>query len=137
MKSELKTLPVEITNIQGEKTTGTVELRIWDKKERTMRALKALGMTWGAAAVCVIFPIIHFVLVPVLILAGPIIFSIVVGQEQVILGGKGQCPKCKQEFEIARSSVKWPMTDICNHCQAELKIGQLPETVSATEAAQI
>jgi hypothetical protein len=126
-----QTLSVTIANIRGKTSTGTVEWKVWDKKERTKRALKALGMTWGLAIVSVLIPILHFILVPLFILAGPIVFSWIAGQEQVILGGKGTCPECGKEFEIVRTAVKWPISDICNHCQAELKIEQTePQSVS-------
>jgi hypothetical protein len=119
-----QTLAVIISNIRGLKTTGTVELKVWDKKERTTRALKALGLTWGLAVASILIPILHFILVPSLILAGPIVFFWIAGQEQVILGGKGICPECGKEFEIVRTAVKWPISDMCNHCQAEVKIEQ-------------
>jgi hypothetical protein len=125
-----QTLAVKISNVRGSTSNGTVELKVWDKKERTTRAFKALAFTWGLAIISILIPILHFILVPTLILAGPIVFSWIAGQEQVILGGKGVCPECGKEFEIARSAVKWPMSDLCNHCKTELKIEQ-------TEPAQI
>jgi hypothetical protein len=131
-----QTLHVTISNIRGNTSTGTVELKVWDKKERTTRALKALGMTWGLAIISILIPILHFILVPTLILAGPIVFSWIAGQERVILGGKGTCPECNKEFEIVRSPAKWPLSDICNHCKAELKIEQ-EGAVSAPTADQV
>lgn len=120
-----QTLAVTVTDIRGQASSGSVELKVWDKKERTTRALKALGFTLGLAVISVLIPILHFILVPTFILASPIVFFWIAGQEQVILGGKGNCPNCHKEFEIARSAVTWPLSDICNHCQAELKIDQV------------
>ncbi len=128
-----QTLAVTITDIREHSSSGTVELKIWDKKERTKRALKALGFTLGLAVVSVLIPILHFILVPTFILASPIVFFWIAGQEQVILGGKGTCPNCHKEFEIARSPVTWPLSDLCDHCKAELKINQ----ANAQEASAV
>jgi len=79
-------------------------------------------MSWGLGLVAIFIPLLHFVLVPLLIIAGPFAFYWVAGQEQIILGGKGECPECQREFEIARSPVKWPLSDLCNHCRSQLNI---------------
>ena len=123
-----ETLQVQITDIRDQKGFGTVELQRWDKKERTMRALKTLGGCWGLAIFCIFLPIIHFIMVPLLILAGPIVAGWIYNQEQVILGGKGECPNCHKEIEIVRTAVKWPISDLCNHCNSELKITQWAES---------
>jgi hypothetical protein len=103
-------------------TSGQVLLKSWTKQERTRRSFKALGFCWLLAVGAVLIPILHFVLVPTFLLAGPIAFFWVANQEDEISGGKGVCPECSKEFEIVRTAVKWPITDICNHCRAELKI---------------
>jgi hypothetical protein len=122
MANPIQTLPVALLSNRGHSSSGSVELKIWDKKEKLVRASKALGIAWGLAIASVLIPILHFILVPLFILSGPIVFFWVASQEQVILGGKGECPECHREFEIVRSPVKWPMSDLCNHCQAEIKI---------------
>jgi hypothetical protein len=116
------TIPVMIKSANNLESHGEVWLRNWEKKERTLRAFKSLGICWGLAIVTVFIPLAHFILVPSFLLAGPVLFFMTISQEQVILGGKGICPKCKKEFNIVRSQVKWPISDLCNHCQTQLKI---------------
>lgn len=115
-------LAVQISNGQGVTTSGTVLHQVWDKKDRTKRALKSLAQCWGGALVSVLIPLVHFVAVPSLLLAGPLLFFWRLTQKEVILGGKGQCPSCAKEFQIVRTKVQWPTSDICNHCKADLKI---------------
>lgn len=115
-------LAVQISNGQGVTTAGTVLHQVWDKKDRSKRALKSLAQCWGAALVVVLIPLVHFVAVPSLLFAGPIVFFWRLNQKEVILGGKGQCPTCSKEFKIVRTKVEWPTSDICNHCKADLKI---------------
>ncbi len=121
MKSQV-TISVKITSFREKVSQGEVEQKIWDKRERTMRGLKALGVSWGLAVFAVVIPILHFVLVPLLLVIGPFAFYYVAGQKEIILGGKGLCPECEREFEIVRSTAKWPLSDLCNHCHAQLKI---------------
>jgi hypothetical protein len=122
------TLQVVISGPSGKTTQGTVAHQVWDKKERMTRGLKALGFSWGLALAAVLIPLLHFILVPTLLLAGPVVFFWIVKQEQIILGGKGECPECRKEFEIVRSAVEWPLSDLCNHCQAPVKISlAMPE----------
>jgi hypothetical protein len=116
------TIQVKIQGSQGKVTTGNVEHRIWEKKERTLRGIKALGISWGLCLVSVLIPLLHFILVPLFLLAGPFAFFWVTAQEQIILGGKGECPECLLTFDIARSAAKWPISDVCNHCHAPIEI---------------
>jgi hypothetical protein len=115
-------IPVQIRGLGDKVSPGTVEHQAWQKRERTLRALKALGITWGLAVAAVLIPLLHFVLVPLLLLAGPAVFVWIAGQEEMILGGRGTCPECGKPLEIAKSTVKWPLKDICTHCHAQLTV---------------
>ncbi len=114
---------VQIAGERGEPpTSGQVQVLFWSKKERTLRALKFGGMCWGAAVISVIFPLVHFVLVPGFLLAGPIVVYLVMRQESVIVGGEGTCPRCKAALPIARTSYRFPFSDLCTQCQSSVKV---------------
>ena len=114
---------VTIRGMRGKApTSGSVRLRVWQKRERTLRGLKSLGICWGLAVAAVFLPLLHFVLVPLLLLAGPAAFFWIAGQEQVVLGGSGGCPDCGKTFEIVRSPARWPLSDSCNHCRSQVTI---------------
>ncbi len=115
-------LPVVIQSNKGATAAGMVEFKTWTRAERTRRGLKAWGITWGLALVAVFLPILHFVLVPLLLIAGPVMFFSASAQEEVILGGQGTCPDCGRGIALVRSKPKWPLSDLCNHCQAPLQI---------------
>jgi hypothetical protein len=120
-----ESIPVIITGSHERAASGTVERRVWEKKERALRGFKAWMICWGIAMGAALIPLLHFILVPFFILAGPVAFQWVNGQEEIILGGKGTCPDCNREFEIVRTSVKWPLSDLCNHCHSQLRIEKL------------
>lgn len=121
-----KQISVQITSGSDQISTGTVFLQVWEKKDRIPRSFKALGITWGLALVSVLIPLLHFFLVPLLLMGGPIVCYWVFHQQQIILGGKGICPDCKKEFKIVRARVRWPLSDICNHCHAQVRIERDP-----------
>lgn len=115
-------LTVAIQGPSGKTTRGKVLHQSWSSKERTLRAFKALGIAWVLALGAVLIPILHFILVPILLLSGPLAFAWVSQQHELIAGGDGKCPECAETFMIARTAVKWPISDLCNKCQAGLKI---------------
>jgi hypothetical protein len=102
--------------------TGEIRVQFWRKRERVVRALKAGGACWGMAIVTVFIPLMHFVLVPTLLLAGPIMVYLTIRQESVVLGGEGTCPNCKAFLPIAQAAYHFPISDMCTKCQSNIKI---------------
>lgn len=66
----------------------------WTRAQRTQRALQALGLCWAAAVAAVFLPVLHFVLVPALLLAGPIAALARYREARSLLGYEGVCPAC-------------------------------------------
>lgn len=123
MLSEQESLPVSIRSERNSQTSkGEILIQFWNKKERTKRALKFGGMCWGFAIVCVFIPLLHFILVPGFLIAGPIVAFVVLSRESAILGGKGLCPYCNAALPIARAPYRFPISDLCTQCQSSLKI---------------
>jgi hypothetical protein len=113
-----RTQPVTIRGAGDEQppSPGQVRIEEWTKPERTRRALKLGAACWGLALFSVILPLVHFVLVPLLLLAGPIVVIHILGVESVILEGEGACPHCRAPFTIARRSLAFPFHDHCTAC---------------------
>lgn len=117
--------PVRIRGTAGAESEGEVFIRTWTLAERRRRSLIILAKCWGAAAIAVVVPMLHFVLVPVLVIVGPIWGWFLKRQERIILGGSGTCPKCSEPFKIERALDRWPLSDICDRCHAHVTIEQL------------
>lgn len=107
-------------------TDGEIKIQEWNKHERILRAIKLGGMCWAMGLVAVLFPLLHFILVPGFLLAGPIVAFVVLGKESVILGGMGTCPYCQKPLPIARSAHRFPMPDLCTACHREVMIDVAP-----------
>src|SRR4051794_19573388 len=85
---------VNVQSDTGKSSTGEVRLRVWDKKERTRRALRFWLYCWILSLLSVALPILHFFLVPAFFIAGPFGAWIVSTQGSGVLGGQTTCPDC-------------------------------------------
>lgn len=119
----IQTHPITITADRDGKTShGEIRIQSWDKRERTIRALKTWALCWCGAVLSVILPLVHFILVPGLFVAGPLLAYWISGQESVILDGTASCPSCGKELRIARAKYRMPASELCTQCQSSLKI---------------
>ena len=108
----------------GKISEGQVSITTWTKGERPKRALKFGGLTWLAAVVCVVLPIVHFLLVPLLLLAGPIVGVWNYRRESIVDGGDGICPYCGEKVTIGRGPDKWPIDELCTKCQNNFSVSK-------------
>lgn len=121
-KKDSKEFPVSLSSeIYADRSSnGTVYYKEWTSKEKIRRALKTLGLMWGLAVLSIAIPIAHFILVPGFFLAGPIAALIIFGRENVILGGIGTCPDCREVFDISKSKPQKSLKDVCSHCHHQV-----------------
>ena len=111
-----------ISETKPVETKGELNIIEWDATERKARALKWGGICFGAGVVCVIFPLVHFVLVPGLILASPFLAMKFYKQESWVQGGDGPCPNCGRPLKIGQGAPKFPMRDLCTECRSEIRV---------------
>lgn len=115
-------MPVILVSPQGNNAPATVSILEWSPRQRTIRAFKALGICWGLALFCVFIPVLHFILVPLFFLGGPIAAYVLYRREKTLLGGQGQCPNCQQPFSVAPGTLSWPYKDLCTGCQTIITV---------------
>ena len=75
-------------------TAATVFLIPRPPRERLVRALLVLLGCWALAAVTILIPILHVVLVPVFFLAGPFFAWRRLREHATLLAVRGSCPAC-------------------------------------------
>ena len=87
-----------------EPAPAIVRMQPRDRRARIARALRTLAACWGLAIAAVFVPVLHFVLVPSLLVAGPLLSLQKLGEAQSMLSAAGACPACgaPQEFPLAR-----------------------------------
>lgn len=114
-------LQVKVTDAVGGSADGVLTVHSWDRSYRMKRALKILGGFWFVGLFIIPLPLIHFTS-PLFLLAGPVLAYLAFYQEAVVAGGRANCPKCGKQFEIARRKPAPVFSDLCNHCQSEVKV---------------
>lgn len=112
--SEAETRPILIENDAGAIRHGELRVRKFSGRERWLRALGMLGALWGLAVVAVFIPIAHFVLVPGLLLAGPVLAVLRYRAGEVVEGACGECPTCGRAITVVLDpAARLPLWTYC------------------------
>ena len=115
----------------AEPRTAVVEIGVLEPLDRLRRAGSAFGVGLAAAALAVLIPIVHFVLVPSALLLGLGVGIRRLGQGRTFRGGKGACPYCgaQQQFTLL-GRFHLPKAVYCSSCQRELYLEEATATIS-------
>jgi hypothetical protein len=89
---------------------------IYSPKDKAQRALKGLFGFWGLAAVSILLPVAHFVLVPVFFILAPIVAYIRYQADVVLEAVEMTCPECAQKAKFSKNSGSWPLHAPCPLC---------------------
>jgi hypothetical protein len=106
----------------NQKEPGEVYVQTWSNARRSWRAIRVFLLCWTLAAISILIPILHFVLVPLFFFLGLIAPFFVVRRESVVLGGIGSCPFCAKRFAILQSANDWPLHSVCDSCHRHVRI---------------
>ncbi len=115
----------------AEPRTARVEIGVLEPLDRLKRAGSAFGVGLAAAALAVLIPIVHFVLVPSALLLGLGVGIRRLGQGRTFRGGAGACPYCgaQQQFTLL-GRFHLPKALYCSSCQRELYLEEASPTIS-------
>ena len=107
-------------------TTATVHFIRHDPGARTRRAVLALVACWALAALTILVPIAHFVLVPGFLVAGIVLFARRLREDATIVGVEGVCPYCKEQRSFsAHGLMKSQFPVGCPVCHNQLEASVL------------
>jgi len=102
--------------------TADVFIESLTPRQRWLRAVKMGGICWGLALLSVLVPVLHFVLVPGFLLAGPIAAWLAWRRTESLLGGEVDCPKCGQTYDVGTGGVQWPLQAQCDGCRTTVRL---------------
>lgn len=92
------------------------------RRERLLLALERLGIVWSFAVLAVAVPVLHLVLVPALLLAGPLAAVVATWRDvRVVTGQALACPKCRGKIVVDDERMGWPVRLDCGACGAALR----------------
>lgn len=100
-----------------------VRVRTWEQRERAARALRALATCWALALIAVFLPVLHFVLVPSLLVAGPLVAALRLREAHTVQSATGECPVCHEAQAFALSGA-WRETVLlrCEKCGRAIEL---------------
>ena len=116
MAAELSQRPViiESDDISAE---GLLYTQMLDEHQRMMRAAKIWGIMWLFALFSLPVFILHFVLVPGFLIAGPLMGARRYGVTELPDHISGTCPLCKKELTLGAASFsRLPIRVQCPAC---------------------
>jgi hypothetical protein len=108
-------------------TEGVLKIQFWNSRERIIRAFLYLISMWGTACLSIVIPVLHFILVPGFVLAGPIMAIIIAKQEKMVIGGEGPCPVCQNTLAVDRVAFHFPIIEVCSKCHTRLYLEETPK----------
>ncbi len=131
MKGSVSVEPAEL--VQHDRVSkATVRVLGHDRHDRARRALVGLASCWGAAIGAVFLPVLHFVLVPSLVVAGPIVAWSQLRQHLTVLDIEGPCPACAAPIrEPLMSDTQTPITIRCESCRRALSVRLPPHLLES------
>jgi len=112
--------------------TSEATARILDHAhpDRVRRALLGLAACWGAAVAAVFLPVLHFVLVPTLLLAGPLLAFARLGEKRTVTGITGPCPVCGGSISLRPGGTAAAVVR-CDHCRRPIEWALPPDAPQA------
>jgi hypothetical protein len=97
-----------------------------DAGQRMRRALLTWLAGWGLAIVAVFLPVLHFVLVPLLFLGGPLLALSRLRERVSVLAVSGTCPGCgAAQRQPLNTGAQPRLTFRCDACRREIAV-ELP-----------
>ena len=115
-------LRVHLQAQSGQSTPAAMYYRDFNAQARTRRALQWWMGLWAAAVALLVVPIVHFVLPPLLLVAGPLVALRLHPTKRVVLGGVGPCPKCQHPLWIGGVPLVLPLRETCGHCYVGVQV---------------
>ncbi len=121
--SESQSEPIVIKGNESATSVAELYTRTFSSGERMGRAGKILGICWLLAVVTAFIPIAHFVLVPLFLIAGPVLAVMKYKTETVMEKAHGVCPECTQTVDIELDpGDKLPKRTYCPACNKPLQL---------------
>lgn len=116
-------VPVRLSLGAETPTQAMATVSDWTLLERLRRGAVGLALCWSLAGVSVIIPGLHFVLPPVLLLLGPVVFVVRVLVRASFVTVDGPCPRCKEPRSLSLGSRVQEETNVfCDGCGNQLTL---------------
>jgi hypothetical protein len=118
-----RTLPGTLSLGSEPSQAVQVDVDTFTMLERLRRAAVGLALCWSLAGFTIMIPVVHFVAPPVLLLAGPIVFTWRFLSRESLKEVRGTCPRCKTAKVLPTSGAPKPERNVfCEGCGNQLTL---------------
>jgi len=116
----------------SESNPANMHVTVFTQQEQKTRALKSLMAFWAIAALCILIPIAHFILVPGFLIGGVMTASRRWKTKEEGIEATGVCPACHNEIRIKLDrNAELPQWKDCPKCMDPLELQAVPESSEA------
>jgi hypothetical protein len=113
-----------VTSTSGKIGNATVSVHSYSRMERSLRGIGIFVVWFLIAAVSILIPILHFILVPLFLLIGVAHAFSRAATVSIVKEGSGTCPECGAPFTIVSRALRWPFSEVCDGCSRQLQISE-------------
>lgn len=103
---------------------GEIEITALSPRERLQMVALRSGTLFLLAIAAVFIPILHFILVPALLLASVLAGLSAWRFQSKIKSGKVKCPHCTRPIEVQPAPLSWPILTVCQNCASSVRLYQ-------------
>lgn len=102
---------------------AVVTVRRRNRRERLVAVIRTWALSWLAAVAAVFLPVLHFILVPALLLGGPFYALSMRHENATLLRATGGCPGCGGAVSYSQKRRAVPeMALRCDACGRALRL---------------
>lgn len=118
---EIRSLNLPLRAYGAKPTAARVELDVLTPTDRLKRAATILGISLVAAMIALPIPLVHFVFVPGVLVAGIVLSIVRLRQGEIFRSASGPCPYCatEQSFTVM-GRFRLPKKLHCEACHRQL-----------------
>ena len=135
LPAEAITVPAQIEYTGKPSSSAQADLIRRPKGERMRRATLSWLACWGLAVAAVFIPVLHFVLVPALVIAGPLLGMARLSERATLERVTGACPACDHALALAlKGKLAESVPFRCEACGRPLELA--PDRAKLAELAE-
>ncbi len=109
-------------------STVAVTLRRRGPRDRLVAVARTWAIAWAAAIAAVFLPVLHFILVPALLIGGPLYALAQFKEHTTLMGGSGPCPACGAKVTLTQKRrAEERLAVRCESCGRRLVLHLAPE----------
>ena len=116
---------INVKDDKGAASDGVLHYTSYNPGDRMGRAVVVLVACLIGAAVTLFIPLAHFILVPIFLIAGPVMFFIRYKQDDAKEKVESSCPRCDEAVTLELEATdKLPKWVFCPKCDCSLQLSE-------------